>query len=622
MRTLTSRGLARALLLLAASLPALASADGPSGSPPSPAQNPPAAVSSPTTPQPYLWKSTNLERSKRVVEEVIEKLRTLHVDREKLTDEKCREAAIEALRDHVGGRGNGFHLLEGKPRDDLRHALEPGRVREGDLDRCYQVLDTLLWDEKKGPRSPEEAWTLTDVLARGAIAATGDPFTQFIDQRMLARLAALSLFGDHVKGYGLKLVDGVKIVDAHGVCTIDHIFHGYDAQEEGLQEGDTIVEIDGRPVTLMTRDEIYRRVNGDTKIRLRIFREGFSRGHDVDLEARVPSSPNVVSELLPGGVGYVRIDTFVSQTGDEVDSALKQLEKQGLRSLVLDLRDNPGGSVAACMSVASIFLGGGKIVALTESAARNGGVEGLVPSKLVTVADPATRPAWPMIVLVNGGSSSASEMLAAALRDVRTNAPTRVLGTKTWGKRVGQSPVYVASANGERFILMSTFRYLTEKENEKARKEQAPRKVLPDIDLPPAPLTPAEQEEVLRLRGEGAFERYVRIHGAPTAEILLALAKDDEGKVERYPGFDAWVRTLDTTLSHDVLRRELRGELRSWAQLEKGRIFRADLRDDVQLRRAQELLAEQPAPPQPPAPPPAQQPPAQQPAVAPAPPAP
>jgi carboxyl-terminal processing protease len=510
-------------------------------------------------------RNPNLERTRRVVEEVIERLHTLHVDGKALSPERCRESAIANFRDHVASRS--FHFLEGDARERFRRAL--WSFPEGNLDACIAVIDSYV-----GPRTAEETWTITDVLARGAIKATHDPFTQLLDRQTYDMLD-LAMLGERPKGYG------IKAAEKEGLLVVEHVFRGYDAAEKGLREGDVIVEVDGAPPLLLGQDEVQKRLGGEGRVRLRVFREGFSQGHDLELEARLPREPNVAWEMLPGDVGYLRVDGFLARTPEDVEIALHQLESHHARSLLLDLRDNPGGAIASCQGVAHLFLDGEKVICTTAQA--SGAALGLsaVPKEIKCGQGPP-RTLLPMLVVVNQGTASASELLAGALQDL---GRARIVGTKTHGKDVGQWSVPLASALRERFLLVTTMRYFPPKHDEKNRGIP----VLPDVEVAPFQLTTAEEDEVFALRSSKAFESYLALHAAPDGETLAALAKDDGEQFDAYPGFTSWARGLGTNLTLGALRRVLHVEVRAWAARQRGLALRADLRDDLQLKRAHEL---------------------------------
>ena len=510
----------------------------------------------------WTWRNATLAHTKKVVLEVIDQVRAHHVDGETLSADRMREDAIEAFREYVAARS--FHLLEGDARERFRRALQ--HVPDGDLEECLRTIDSHLTLSKV-----EQANLVLDILLRGAISTTGDPFTQVIDARAVERLAA-AMTGKRLAGYGLKIKQG-----EFGAFAIEHVSRGYDAFEKGIQDDDVIVEVDGHPTVLSSREEILRRLHGDTKVTLRIWREGFARGHDVEIEARVQRGPTSEGEMLPHGIGYLRLGSFDEHTAGEVETLVKQLDREGMRALILDLRDNPGGSMASCTSVARLFLGPNQVVCRTIE--RD---EGVISSRVCTTEGEAVLVSkTPMVLLTNRGSASASEMLAGALKD---HGRARLVGTRTYGKAVGQSPVPLDTAPGERFLLISTMKY-------SSPNDHSPREgIEPDVFVPRFVYSPAEQEELLRLNADSAFEHYLEGHQVQDETTLLGLATDDEGKWEKYPGFEGWQKSLQTTLGPDVLRRALRAAIRLWAQRTREKPFREDLEDDVPLRRAYDLL--------------------------------
>lgn len=522
-------------------------------------------------------RNPNLERTQKVVEEVIGKLRKLHRYGDALAPERCRESAIVALRDYVSSKS--FHFLDGEARNRFRRAL--WSFPEGNLDACIAVIDSHL-----GPRSAEDTWTITDVLARGAIKATDDPYTQLLD-RQTYDLLDLAMLGERPKSFGLRASE------RDGLLVVDHVFHGYDAVEKGLRKDDVLVEVDGRPPLQLGMDEVQRRLGGDDgTLRLRVFRKDFATGHDVELEARAPRDPNVVCEILPGGVGYLRIESFLARTPEDVELALGTLESHKATSLILDLRDNPGGAIASVQGVAHLFLDGERVICTTAQA--SGAAIGLsaVP-KEIRCGEGPPRTRLPLYVLVNQDTASASELLAAALQNLTLQGETRpratIVGTRTYGKHVGQAAVPLASAARERFLLVTTMSYVAPG----AHDEKNPGiPVVPDCEVAPFAYTPAEEEEIFSLHASRAFENYLAVHAAPDGQVLAGLAKEDEGKFDSWPGFAAWARGLGVNLTLGTLRRALRCEVRGWAARQRGLLFRADLRDDFQIHRAYELAVE------------------------------
>jgi len=204
-------------------------------------------------------------------------------------------------------------------------------------------------------------------------------------------------------------------------------FEGSPAAAAGIRSGDIIVTIDGVPVNTVTLADTIGRMRGPegTVVKIGIVREGIAEPLLFNLKRSRVELHSVKAELLESGFGYVRISQFSETTGDELDGALKGLHKRNgaqLRGLVLDLRNNPGGVLEAAVSVADAFLDRGVIVT----------AKGRTPeSKFEMDATPGDALGGaPIVILVNGGSASAAEIVAGALKD---NHRAKLMGRTTFG---------------------------------------------------------------------------------------------------------------------------------------------------------------------------------------------
>jgi hypothetical protein len=180
-------------------------------------------------------------------------------------------------------------------------------------------------------------------------------------------------------------------------------------------------------------------------------------------------------------------------------------------------------------------------------------------------------------------------MFAGALKD---NGRAVLVGETTYGKGVGQSPVLLSAAFGERFLLLTQMTYFTP-------RGTTPQRIGIEADVPctPAALDPADAEAVFELKARGLFARYIEERFEKEKPHLFVLARDDGGDASRYPGFDAWYAALaagpEGKPSREACRRELRAALRHAIVAKDKRItLAADARDDIQLRRAREVVLE------------------------------
>jgi carboxyl-terminal processing protease len=224
------------------------------------------------------------------------------------------------------------------------------------------------------------------------------------------------------------------------------------AQRAGVRAGDLIVRLDTTPVKGMTLNDAVKIMRGKpgSEILLTVVREGEDKPLQIKIIRDIIKVRSVRSRTLESGYGYVRISQFQSHTRDDLHTALEQLlteNKQQLNGLVLDLRNNPGGVLNAAVEVADTFLTKGLIV-YTEGRVKN--------SALKFKARPKDMLAGtPMVILVNGGSASASEIVAGALQDHKRAI---IMGTKTFGKGSVQT---ILPMQGKSALKLTTARYFT-----------------------------------------------------------------------------------------------------------------------------------------------------------------
>jgi carboxyl-terminal processing protease len=243
---------------------------------------------------------------------------------------------------------------------------------------------------------------------------------------------------------------------------------GTPADRAGIKSGDLVIAIDGAPIGSKDGMEPLRGDPG-SKLRLTLVREGREKPFDVDLVRETIRVASVRSRILEPGYGYVRISTFQADTGSDFQAAIDKLQAQGkLRGLVLDLRSNPGGLLVSAVQVADELLDKGNIVSTRGR---------IAVSDSSFDATPGDRlQGTPVVVLVDAGSASASEVLAGALRD---NDRARVIGSRTFGK--GSVQTVLPLDNGDS-VKLTTARYYTPS----GRSIQASG-IVPDVVLRPEP---------------------------------------------------------------------------------------------------------------------------------------
>lgn len=262
---------------------------------------------------------------------------------------------------------------------------------------------------------------------------------------------------------------GIEVGTENGFIKVIAPIDDTPAQRAGIRAGDLIIRLDGEPTRGMSLNEAVSRMRGEpgTDIVLTIVREGEEGPFDVTLTRDVIRVTSVRSRMLEPGYGYIRISQFQSRTGPALQDAVEQLRQQAdgqLRGLVLDLRNNPGGVLQAAVAVADTFLSDGQIV-YTQGRLEQ------AQMRFSASADDMLDGA-PMVVLINGGSASGSEIVAGALQDHRRAV---IMGSRSFGKGSVQSVLPLQSGAA---LKLTTARYYTPS----GRSIQA-EGIVPDIEL-------------------------------------------------------------------------------------------------------------------------------------------
>lgn len=286
-----------------------------------------------------------------------------------------------------------------------------------------------------------------EMLMRGAIEgmmnSLGDPHTLYLAPEDYSDMVA-DLRGDY-EGIG-------ALVNLEGeYLTISEPFPGSPAEAAGLLPGDMVVGVDGEDMTGIEPELVRRRVLGPkgSTVILTIRREGVEEPFDVSITRARIVVPSVEAKMLDDEIAYVKLRQFALNTGNDLHVELEKLMAENPKGLILDLRGNPGGYVSTCVQVASEFLSEGKIVLYEQDSDGNRKEHPALKGGLALDI--------PLVVLVNGQSASASEVLSGALRDYQR---ATLVGEQTFGKGTVQTSVVLE--NGEQGAIKITIaRWLT-----------------------------------------------------------------------------------------------------------------------------------------------------------------
>lgn len=290
------------------------------------------------------------------------------------------------------------------------------------------------------PVTPDK---LTEEALKGMLSRL-DPHSDYMDEQEF-KDAQADISGEFG---GL----GIQIAQEHGVPKIISPIDGTPAARAGLQPGDLIVEIGSKSTHGMSLTEIVRVLRGKpgTDVTITIARPN-QKAFQVTITRQIIQVATVKSKLEPNGIAYVRITEFGGETPQDLDKTLNDLKRQAggkLRGLVLDLRNDPGGLLTSAVSVAGDFLKGGTVVTIKGRQAADNHVYS-VPSAETILPD------TPMVVLINGASASASEIVAGALQD---HHRAKIIGTQSFGKGSVQTIIPLA---GHGALRLTTALYYT-----------------------------------------------------------------------------------------------------------------------------------------------------------------
>jgi len=246
---------------------------------------------------------------------------------------------------------------------------------------------------------------------------------------------------------------GIEITLKDDILTVVAPIEGTPAFRAGILPGDRIVKIEGMSTKDMQLSDAVKRMRGKpgSKIVISIVREGLTEPKDYSITRELIQVQSVKTGELEPGIEYIRLRQFQEKTGQDVEGALEKYNKgKKIQGLVLDLRNNPGGLLTSSVEVAEKFLDSGKLVVYTEGRVRNQNMR-------FQAAGKRTWSDFPIIVLVNQGSASASEIVAGALQDWGRAV---VLGTQSFGKGSVQTIIPLSDGSG---LRLTTAKYFTPK---------------------------------------------------------------------------------------------------------------------------------------------------------------
>ena len=272
---------------------------------------------------------------------------------------------------------------------------------------------------------------------------------------------------------------GIQIGMKDDMLTVIAPIDDTPAFRAGIVAGDKILKIDDQTTNDMSLMEAVKLMRGPkgSKVILSIMRESFTKPKDFELTRDIIELKSVNSKMLVDKIGYVRLTQFQEDSADEVENALKDLEEKGMEALIFDLRSNPGGLLNSAVEISDKFLEKGKLIVYTEGRKKNQDMRFVAHQEF-------THPNYPMVVLVDHGSASASEIVAGALK---AHSRAILIGTQTYGKGSVQSVIPLSDNSA---LRLTTAGYFTP--DGKSIHEKG---ITPDIIVPFEPPQLADEAE-------------------------------------------------------------------------------------------------------------------------------
>jgi carboxyl-terminal processing protease len=354
---------------------------------------------------------------------------------------------------------------------------------------------------------------------------------------------------------------GIVITIKDGVLTVISPIEGTPAYKLGIKAGDKIIKVDDESTKDMELWEAVKKMRGPqgSSVVITIVRDELKEPMDVKIIRDIIPIESVRSAMLEPDYGYVWITNFRDKTTDDLENALKEMEngKSSLKGLILDLRDNPGGLLDQSIQVADLFIEKGDIVSIKGRSESN--------TRIFRAHSDRVERSYPIIVLINGGSASASEIVAGALQDHKR---ALILGTTSFGKGSVQTVEPLRDGYGLKYTIA---RYYTPN----GRSIQA-QGIVPDIVVKASLIKDSEESGINRLK-EKDLKNHLEAEPDNGSEDEVDDNSDNESKKEEEQ-------------SKDNKEDAMKEQLQKRSEMMHGKLKVEDLLEDYQILRALEIL--------------------------------
>lgn len=298
--------------------------------------------------------------------------------------------------------------------DDTRSVaapVEPGGMTDEEIDKINAAYSLI----EKNYVSPLERQKVLDGAIKGMIDALGDPYSSYLDKEMAQH------FAENIQGSFIGI--GAEVEMKNGKVTVTAPIKGSPAEKAGIHPGDIILSVNGVKLEGMTGSDAVAKIRGPkgTKAKLVVRREGVADPIEIVVVRDTVDVETVNAEMLESGIGKIEIIQFSQNTGERFKEELEALEAKGMKGLIIDVRNDPGGILPVVKGIAELFVPKGKALYQVEGQG----------NKIKSVPSEGSSKPYPVTVLIDKGSASAAEILAAAIQQ---SAGGKLIGETSFGK--------------------------------------------------------------------------------------------------------------------------------------------------------------------------------------------
>ncbi|PLT28738.1 peptidase S41 [Peribacillus deserti] len=310
--------------------------------------------------------------------------------------------------------------------------VQPISRERQEFEKLYSTYDTL----NKDYYTDIDQDKIIDGAIKGMITSLDDPYTDYMDEKQAES------FHENISSSFEGI--GAEVQQKDNQITIVSPIKGSPAERAGLKPRDVVLSVDGKSLEGMSANEAVLLIRGKkgTKVNLSVLREGNTQPIKVSITRDTIPIETVYAKMLKDKIARIQVTSFSERTGSELEKSMKEMQAQGMKGMVLDLRQNPGGLLDQAMKIASLFVPKDEVVFQVEY--RNGKKE------IAKSQNTGGKPEFPVVVLVDEGSASASEIVAAALSE---SAGIPLVGVKTYGKGTVQTTEEFKDGSNVKFTM-------------------------------------------------------------------------------------------------------------------------------------------------------------------------